>query len=89
MENKKCNLELLEKVIKDAKENRKCVAIALHMPNQKEDEIIVNHYNSLDTKLEYYKNTYDEDLVMRRNSKIYMTAFKLIDTDLFDTYKNK
>ncbi len=39
------------------------IVIKLKMPNQTEPEIIMNYNSSIDVKLEYYKNTYDENLV--------------------------
>lgn len=46
------------------------VGIKLKMPNQKEPEIILNYNSSIDTKLDYYLNTYDDNLVHKNNSDI-------------------
>lgn len=46
------------------------VAIKLKMPNQKEPEIIMNYNSSIDAKLEYYLNTYDDNLVHKNNPEI-------------------
>ena len=46
------------------------VAIKLKMPNQTEPEIIMNYNSSIDAKLEYYMNTYDENLVHKNNPEI-------------------
>lgn len=47
----------------EVKERGDDIVIKLKMPNQKEPEVIMNYNSSIDTKLEYYKNTYDDDLV--------------------------
>lgn len=46
------------------------VGIKLKMPNQEESEIILNYNSSIDTKLEYYLNTYDDNLIHKNNSEI-------------------
>lgn len=50
------------------------VAIVLEMPNQEEPEIIVNYNSSIDVKLNYYINTYDENLIHKNCKDI-----KIID----------
>jgi hypothetical protein len=37
------------------------VAIRVHIDGFPEDEIIVNKYKNIDTKLDYYNKTYDEN----------------------------
>ena len=39
------------------------VVVKIKLPNQKEPEVIMNYNSSIDVKLEYYKNTYDDNLV--------------------------
>lgn len=46
------------------------VGIKLKMPNQIKPEIILNYNSSIDTKLEYYLNTYDDNLVHKNNPEI-------------------
>lgn len=46
------------------------LGIKLKMPSQKEPEIIMNYNSSIDVKLEYYLNTYDDNLVHKNNSEI-------------------
>lgn len=56
-------MEYLERSFKRAKElNNKYVAVLIHMDGFPKDEIIVNLAENIDTKLEYYKKTYDEEL---------------------------
>lgn len=54
--------ELIE-FFNEVKEQGQDIVIKLKMPNQTEPEIIMNYNSSIDVKLEYYKNTYDENLV--------------------------
>ncbi len=46
------------------------IGIKLKMPNQKQPEIILNYNSSIDTKLEYYLSTYDDNLIHKNNQKI-------------------
>lgn len=56
-------MEYLENCFKRAKElNQKYVAIQVYMNGFPRCEIIVNQVENVDTKLEYYKKTYDEEL---------------------------
>lgn len=55
--------EELIKFFNEVKEQGQDIVIKLKMPNQTEPEIIMNYNSSIDVKLEYYKNTYDENLV--------------------------
>ena len=57
-----------------AKNNGLDVGIKLQMPGQKDHEIIMNYNSSIDTKLEYYKKTYDNNLVHKNCKEI-----KIID----------
>lgn len=57
-----------------AKEKGDDIVIKLQMPNQKEPEVIMNYNSSIDTKLEYYKKTYDDNLVHKNCKDI-----KIID----------
>lgn len=58
----------------ETKEKGNDIVIKLQMPNQKEPEVIMNYNSSIDTKLEYYKKTYDENLVHKNCKDI-----KIID----------
>jgi hypothetical protein len=53
----------LIKCFTDAKRDyAKYVAIRVSMDGFPEDEIIINTHANIDTKLEYYKKTYDDEL---------------------------
>lgn len=63
MDDKKLTKEELKNFFLNMKKEGLDVGIKLKMPNQKEPEIIMNYNSSIDTKLEYYKKTYDDNLV--------------------------
>ena len=60
----------LEKVFQECKENNLAICVAVTIPGRKTAEIIVNHPDNFDYKLEYYKEAYDENLVLKRNKDI-------------------
>lgn len=66
----KLNKEELKDFFLNMKKEGLDIGIKLKMPNQKEPEIILNYNSSIDTKLEYYLNTYDANLVHKNNSEI-------------------
>lgn len=70
MDNEKLTKEELKSFFLNMKKEGLDVAIKLKMPNQTEPEIIMNYNSSIDVKLEYYMNTYDENLVHKNNSEI-------------------
>ena len=70
MDNEKLTKEELKSFFLDMKKEGLDVAIKLKMPNQTEPEIIMNYNSSIDTKLEYYLNTYDDNLVHKNNPEI-------------------
>lgn len=52
----------LEFIIKQAMRTKQNVGVFIEMPEFESPEIIVNPVENLGKKLEYYKNTYDENL---------------------------
>lgn len=66
----KLTKEELKKFFIDMKKEGLDIGIKLKMPNQKEPEIILNYNSSIDAKLEYYLNTYDDNLVHKNNPEI-------------------
>lgn len=54
------------------------IRIELEMPNQQDPEIIINTYQSLETKKRYYNKTYDENLVHTKNNRIRIVSAKPI-----------
>ena len=72
--NEELNKKELKKFFLDMKKEGLDVGIKLKMPNQEEPEIILNYNSSIDAKLKYYLDTYDDNLVHKNNSEI-----KIID----------
>ena len=84
--NEELNKEELKKFFLDMKKEGLDIGIKLKMPNQKEiiqtteeliqkePEIILNYNSSIDAKLKYYLDTYDDNLVHKNNPEI-----KIID----------
>lgn len=70
MDNEKLTKEELKKFFLEMKKEGLDVGIKLKMPNQEEPEIIMNYNSSIDAKLDYYMNTYDDNLVHKNNSEI-------------------
>ena len=66
----KLNKEELKDFFLNMKKEGFDIGIKLKMPNQKEPEIIMNYNSSIDTKLEYYLNTYDDNLIHKNNPEI-------------------
>lgn len=53
----------LEYAFEKAKQQGSRIGVKIVMPGFDYPEIIVNPYENLDKKLEYYKKTYDDDLM--------------------------
>lgn len=64
------NKEFLKEQFNLARENKNGICVELEMPGQNTTEKIINDYDALDIKLEYYEKTYDEKLVHKNNSEI-------------------
>lgn len=73
------NIELLEKIFNEAKERECCICVEITIPGQNDTELIINKFESLDNKLEYYKKTYDENLVHKNCSEIKIVSAIPID----------
>ena len=70
MNDEKFTKEELKDFFLNMKKEGLDVGIKWKMPNQEEPEIILNYNSSIDTKLEYYLNTYDDNLVHKNNPEI-------------------
>lgn len=60
----------LIKVFNRAKENNKYVCVEVTIPGQKDTEFIINKCESIDNKLKYYLDTYDDKLQHNRNKDV-------------------
>lgn len=62
--------EELKSAFELAKYNKNAICVEIKMPGQKTNELIINDYSALDSKLEYYLKAYDENLVHSMNDRI-------------------
>jgi hypothetical protein len=58
----------------------KYVAVAVNIHNSDSNEIIINTRENFESKLEYYKTVYDEDLNHRHADGISIVGFTFGDT---------
>jgi hypothetical protein len=59
-----------------AKKNKaKYFAVKVFIPGNTRDEVIINHSKSFDTKLQYYLDSYSENLLHKNNSGVKITGF--------------
>lgn len=72
-------LEQLSKLFLKAKLEGKDLAIELTVPTRQETEVIIVKHDNLDYKLEYYRNNYTEDLILKRCEDIKILNAKVID----------
>lgn len=78
-------IESLEK----AKDAGYCGYIEVTIPNQSDTEFIVNKPESIDNKVEYYKNTYDENGIHKHCKDIHIVdsgTVKWDDSDNMNTF---
>lgn len=84
MPDKTITRQYLIDTFKEAKARKKCVCIEVTIPGQNETEFIINKNSSIDNKLEYYLNTYNENLEHNRNNTI-----KIVNVFPVDWKENK
>lgn len=73
--------EELKKVFALAKESKLDIYVAITIPGQNDYEYIVNKYNSLDNKLEYYCKAYDDNCTHCMNDQV-----RIVDAGVIDFY---
>lgn len=90
---KKENLIL---IFDTAKRTKMDIAVEVTIPGQETTEVIINRYENLDNKLEFYKKVYDENCVHCMNKDVKIVSawcvnfFKMYDKktgELFTTSK--
>ena len=64
---------------KEAKENKTDICVEIKLPEQKTTEKIINNYESLDIKLNYYLDAYNEDLTHKHNGEIRIVKAYPVD----------
>lgn len=66
----------LENCFKAAKEEGTLfIGIAVKVGNQVVPEVIINSQENFDTKLEYYKSAYNENLTLKANAAVRIVGF--------------
>ena len=71
----------LENCFKAAKEEGTFyIGVAIKVGNQEVPEIIINTHENFDTKLEYYKSAYNENLTLKTNADIRIVGFSHDDS---------
>ncbi len=80
----------LIKMAELAKAKNICLFVEVTIPGQEETEVIVNRPSSVDNKVKYYLETYNDDLTHKHNPKIKIVQISAGDFEyeLFDSYKN-
>ncbi len=80
----------LIKMAELAKEKNICLFVEVTIPGQEETEVIVNRPSSVDNKLKYYLEMYNDDLTSKRNKDIKIVQISAGDFEyeLFDFHKN-
>ncbi len=69
-------LEELERCYNEAlNEGAEYVAVQIKIDEFSNDEVIINEKYNIDSKLAYYKKTYNEDLEHRWNLRICIVGF--------------
>lgn len=81
--------EDLKTIAELAKKNNICLVVEVTIPRQDETEAIINRPSSIDNKLKYYLNTYNNNLVHKMNAGIQMVQISAMDVEeqLFEFYK--
>lgn len=70
-----------------AKETGMDIAVEITIPGQETTEVIVNRYENLDNKLEFYKKAYDENCIHCMNKEV-----RIVDAwcvNFFKMYDNR
>ena len=71
--------EQLINIFMEAKRNKCDICVELTIPGQNDTEFIVNKNKSIENKLKYYIETYDDELKHRRNNNIRIINAFAID----------
>lgn len=62
--------EELIRIFNYAKDNKMDICVEVTIPGQEDTEFIINSTNSLDNKLNYYLENYDDNLCLKRNHEV-------------------
>ena len=73
------NKESLISIFDTAKLTKMDIAVEITIPGQETTEVIINRYENLDNKLEFYKKAYDENCVHCMNKEVKIVNAYCID----------
>ena len=75
----KLTKEHLIKTFEEAKTNNQSVCVEVTIPGQNDTEYIINKNASIENKLAYYLNTYNDNLEHNRNNEVRIVSIYAID----------
>ena len=67
----------LESVMKTAITSKQSLSLLIEMPGFESPEMITNPVENLEKKLEYYKNTYDENLEHKHAKGVKIVGYSI------------
>lgn len=67
-------IEKLESAFNESKKLNMPICVGIKIPGQEENELIINGIGSLDNKLKYYKNNYDEKCNHKNGSGVKIVS---------------
>ena len=76
------NINYLETVFNNAKNQGLDVCVEVTIPGQDDTEFIINKNASIDNKLAYYKKAYDENCIHKHCSDIHIVSVHKIKFEL-------
>lgn len=68
----------LENEMKKAIKEKKAFAVSVSVPNCVKPEIIINPWENLEYKLDYYKKAYNDNLELVHNNEIKIIDFGML-----------
>lgn len=74
--------EYLINTFKEAKTNNKSICVEVTIPGQNDTEYIINKNESIENKLEYYLNTYNDKLEHNRNNLVRIVNVFAVDMEV-------
>lgn len=67
-------IDKLEDAFKESKELNMPICVGIKIPGQEENELIINGIGSLDNKLKYYKENYDDNCNHKNGSGVRIVS---------------
>ena len=69
----------LEKLFLEAKEQGLDIAVEVTVEGQEDTELIINRNASIDNKLAYYKEVYNENLTHKNNENVKIIGVSMME----------